>query len=135
MKLEQAWERSKDYSGKVSDLIRQYAFAGIAMIWVLRPDGGQIEDEMVVPAIMLFVGLMLDMLQYISGTLRFRQFAKECKKAAIAASVPDEKHGEWDFKLPENYLWPVAWLFWGKLLSTLSAYVVIVCLLARRFVL
>ena len=53
-------------SGKVSELSRQFAFAGIAIIWVLKVgnDSGGIpfSTELVVPLYSFVVALVLDLL-------------------------------------------------------------------------
>jgi hypothetical protein len=72
MQLEDTRESYQFYSGKTSEIVRQLAFAGIAIIWVFKTNLGpkQIVPRELFPAgILLVVGLTLDLLHYVTGTL------------------------------------------------------------------
>ena len=59
-------------TGKVSEIIRQLGLAGIAVVWLFKTDVG---DAIVLPrpvvwaAILVLVGLLVDLTQYIAGSL------------------------------------------------------------------
>lgn len=75
----------EEASSKVSDLTRQMALAGIAIIWIFRqPDlnGKIICSELVPPLIFFVASLSLDILQYIYKTIAWWIFFRinELKK-------------------------------------------------------
>lgn len=65
-------ERAKTlFTGKASDVLRQFAFAGIAVIWVLRIDeSAQPIPTELQPILALFgLALALDLLQYVISSV------------------------------------------------------------------
>jgi hypothetical protein len=72
VKLENARENYSYYTGKTSDIVRQLGFAGIAVVWVFKTDisGRQVVSPELLPAALLIViGLTLDLLHYVGGSL------------------------------------------------------------------
>jgi hypothetical protein len=57
------------FTGKLSDLSRQLAFAGLAVVWIFKYTSEtnqiQIDRGLVLPAILLIASLTTDLLQYI----------------------------------------------------------------------
>jgi hypothetical protein len=73
MKIHEILNTYYEASGKVSDLSRQLAFAGIAVIWVLKvgvSSGGiPFSDELLISMYCFVTGLALDFGQYIYKTM------------------------------------------------------------------
>ena len=73
MKLPEYRQTFYDYSGKVSDLSRQLAFAGLAVIWIFKKDGATdkltIPGALTLPLLLLVASLACDVLQYFAGTV------------------------------------------------------------------
>ena len=73
MKLKDARDYYAFASGKTSDLVRQLAFAGIAVIWIFKSDspGGVIKlpGELLWPLGLIVIGLVADFLQYVAATI------------------------------------------------------------------
>ncbi|MBN1184982.1 MAG: hypothetical protein JXB49_22040 [Bacteroidales bacterium] len=72
MKLEGYKTDSYEFSGKASDLMRQFAFAGIAIIWIFRydkPIDHLIPQECIASLVCFVVALGFDLLQYLIPTL------------------------------------------------------------------
>lgn len=72
MKLSDYRETYYEFSGKASDVSRQLAFAGIALVWLFKIDGSpvpKVPEELLFPTITLSLALAFDLLQYASATL------------------------------------------------------------------
>jgi len=73
MKLDDYRETFYSYTGKASDISRQLAFAGIAIIWIFKKDlpgaGLTVPRELIVPGLLIVLALGFDLLQYCLGTV------------------------------------------------------------------
>ena len=69
MKIHEIRDAYYEASGTVSDISRQLAFAGIAVIWVLKVGDGSggipFSSELVIPLYCFVSALGLDLLQYV----------------------------------------------------------------------
>lgn len=86
MKLEKFKDESYEFSKLTSDLVRQFAFAGIAIIWLFKfekPQDQLIPKELIVPLLSFVMTLACDLLQYliptIIWTVFFRYYEKKFK--------------------------------------------------------
>jgi hypothetical protein len=105
------------YTGKASEINRQLIFAGIALIWIFKTENSNhiaLPLDLLLPAKVFIVALVLDILQYIiSGIIygianRYYEFK----------NIPENT----DFTMPVWFNWPGLLLFYGKLLANLCAY-------------
>lgn len=109
------------YSSKTSDIARQLAFAGLALVWVFKVQkfGGAI-GELVVPpgllppALLFCAALTLDLLHAITGTLIWGSFASYHERR----NVQDDD----DVDAPSYLNWPTLVLFWAKVACVVFAY-------------
>lgn len=113
-------EYKEDYyffTGKLSDINRQIAFAGIAIIWIFKKmDGNSIslDQDLILPAVYFVVSLAFDMIQYIYQSLTWSIFYTYHKRKGKSE---DKK-----IKSPE-YLNAPAWLFFAiKVILVILAY-------------
>ena len=71
MKLRDSLDNYYYYSGKASDIARQLGFAGLAIIWIFRIEGGAssslVPKKLTVPAALIVSALACDLLQYVAG--------------------------------------------------------------------
>jgi len=107
-----------ELSGKASDVARQLAFAGIALIWIFHEAGGNpiaIPHPLVWPAALLISGLACDLLQYVSGALIWGAFHRYQEKRL---GVDSKK----TLSAPAWFNWPGILFFWGKLALVLAGY-------------
>ena len=117
MKISEAREAYYGYSGSVSTVARQLAFAGIALVWVFRVPS---EDTVILPGalwlptILLILGLALDMIHYLVSAAVWGVFHRISEKRH-----PDEPDREVD--APAWLNWPGLAAFWGKAFSIASA--------------
>lgn len=65
------------FTGKASELSRQLAFAGIAVIWIFKNSGDTaiIPNDFLLPLFFLVLTLALDFLQYIFGSIEWMIFS------------------------------------------------------------
>ena len=105
-------------SEKVSELSRQFSFAGIAIIWVLKVgnDSGGIpfSTELVIPLYSFVVALVLDLLQYLYQTAAW----------GVLNHFYWRKHRDDDvnIKVSEIINWPAILFFWGKVIVIVFGY-------------
>ncbi|MGA2669453.1 MAG: hypothetical protein ABSF32_11160 [Ignavibacteria bacterium] len=117
MKLSEFKADSYFYSSKVSDICRQLAFAGIAVIWIFKNTDGVIPviaDSLVKPLFLFAVSLAFDLLQYISGTIVWTIFFRINEKGLSDVAKDDKE-------LSASIWWssPI-WLFFGLKIITVA---------------
>jgi len=117
MKLSQYKDDLYFFTGKLSDINRQIAFAGIALIWIFKKNNGAeviICKELVLPSILLAYALGFDILQYIYQSITWALFYRYHEKRA---------NGEDTEILASKYLNYPSWLlFIVKVIFVLLAY-------------
>jgi hypothetical protein len=107
-----------ELSGKASDVARQLAFAGIALIWIFHETGGKpiaIPHPLVWPAACFICGLAFDLLQYVSGALIWGAFHRHQEKRLGVDSKKTHSAPAWFNR-------PGILFFWGKLALVLAGY-------------
>lgn len=112
--LKEGYDRSGEASDKSSEINRQLAFAGIAIIWVFRTDSGGrqiVPDELFLPGLLLVLGLSFDLLQYVVKSEIWYRVTRKNEKAGII-----------EFVVPEWTNYPGDILYWMKVVSTIIAY-------------
>jgi len=68
-----------NHSGKASDVQRQLAFAGIAIIWVFRVSNvgeQKIPTELIYSATLFITAIAFDLLQYLSAAIMWGTYAR-----------------------------------------------------------
>lgn len=88
MKLSDYQKAYYEFSGKASDVARQLAFAGIALIWIFRverPQAPRLPEQLLLPSALLVLALGADLLHYIVKTIIWGRFCrKEEKKLKLS---------------------------------------------------
>lgn len=110
-----------ELSGKASDVSRQLAFAGIAVIWVFHQGHGSAVDvpgSLIAPAALFIGGLACDLLQYVSGTLIWGAFHRIQERRLGAGSKKP-------LTAPAYFNWPGLFFFWSKLGLTLIGHLLL----------
>ncbi len=127
MKLSDARESYYIYSGKTSDIARQLALGGIALVWLFSDTKG---ESVMVPRPLLWAGLLivtalaLDLLQYVSATAVWGIYQRHKEKRG----TDEEK----DFKAPRQLNWPTIVFFVAKVPFMVTGYVLIGLYIAKR---
>ena len=129
MKLENIRDNYKYYSQKISDIIRQLGFAGIALIWIFKNVDGDrqfIPADLLLPTLFIVISLCLDLFHYISGTLIWGIYNRK-------KELKDTKEG--DIFLAPNYInWTTLFFFWSKIIVMVVAYIFILKYLSDKLV-
>jgi hypothetical protein len=112
MKLSKYRETYYEFSGKASDVARQLAFAGIALVWIFRIDSR--------PAPSLPRELALDLLQYALAALIWGTFHRYHEKRL------KDKRKDPELTAPPYFNWPAQICFLIKLVSVVIAYILII---------
>ena len=103
------------FSGKVSDLTRQFNLAGIAIIWIFRvgAEGGGIPftKALLWPLGMFSLSIAFDLLHYVSSTVAWGLYFRHKDKQG----VPRDQ----EFRAPRQLNWPALAFFWTKTVLTL----------------
>lgn len=108
-------------TGKASDIVRQLAFAGIAVVWIFRITDTtgrmQVPPEFVKVAFGCVVSLSLDLLQYLVASVFWGVFGCHLDRKGVKAD--DE------FAAPGWINWPALLFFWGKSAVIVLSYVLL----------
>lgn len=129
MKLKDAREHYYFHSGKTSDIVRQLALAGIAVVWLFKYNVlgvPKVPAQLWVPLVLIVIGLALDLLQYAVATAIWGVFQRRKERAGVAEDV--------EFKAPGQLNWPAITFFWLKVVSIATAYYLLLQYLAHNIV-
>lgn len=127
MKLKDCRNNYDYFSGKASDIARYIAFAGFAIIWIFKTEFfvNTIPIELVGSALLLMVTIVLDLLQYIAGTLTWAIFNR------IKEHQLKNDNGK-EFTAPVYINYPTLLFFWSKFYFLIFAYIILSCFLSTR---
>lgn len=120
MKLSKYKEDYYAFSGLASSSSRSLAMAGIALLWLFK--SGEVAasyalpKELFIPATFLILSLLLDLLQYLFGSIIWEFFYEYHRKRG---NLPDE---EIEVEASKWYALPLKICFLGKVASNLVAY-------------
>lgn len=120
MKLENAREAYYEYTRKTSEIIRYLGLAGIALVWIFRVESASVISVprfLIFPTILLVLGLALDLLQYIIGSIMWGVYGRIKEKSGIGVNE--------EFEAPRQINWAGNTLFWLKIVPVVWAYLLI----------
>jgi hypothetical protein len=129
MKLEDIRDNYQYYSQKISDIIRQLGFAGIALIWIFKNvDGNKqfIPSALMLPTLLIIISLGLDLFHYISGTLIWGIYNR-------IKELRDIKEDD-EFLAPNYINWITLFFFWTKIIVMVVAFIFILIFLYYKIV-
>jgi len=105
------------FTTRTSETVRQLSFAGIALIWVLRPNTASVDGvprELLLPAALFVLVLAFDLLQSAFGAALWGLFCRFQEKRG--------KKDDDELDTPAFYNWPTIFFFWGKVILLVVAY-------------
>jgi hypothetical protein len=115
VKLQDYRQTFYDYSAKASDIARQSAFAGIALIWLFKGEAAYVLPEaLLLPGLLIVAALAADALQYLAATVIWRRFYRYHEKRKTPESA-ELTHGVWLER-------PITYLFFVKAALVTGAY-------------
>jgi hypothetical protein len=123
MKLKDAREYYNQRSSKLSEVVRQLNFAGIAIIWLFRTGdktgGIPYNDFLIWPLGLLVASATFDLLHYAYASAAWGIFHRVKEKEL-------HHNEEAEFLAPDAINWLSNILFWGKAMLTVAAYILLV---------
>lgn len=104
MNLQDVRDNGNWHSEKLSEVNRQLAYAGIAVVWIFKngsDDAPRLPDELFAPLCLLGLGLLFDLSHYFSSTIIWKCILWDKEK-----KIPKEKFSTATFRIPAsvNYL-------------------------------
>ena len=128
MKLSDARSAYCDYSGRLSDLVTQLDFAGVGIVWVLKigDTNGVIQygDRLIYALALLTVSLAFALFQYGYASIAWGIYHRIKEKQLTQESE--------EFGAPCQINWPTNILFWGKTISCIIAYMIIIVHIGKQ---
>jgi hypothetical protein len=123
--LKEGWSFRDRNSAKASEIIRQMALAGVAVVWIFRSaqqGPNQVPPGELVPPIFLFLMCLgADLLQYLVATVLWQYHTKQAQKG-----------GKKEFTAPDWINQPAWWLFGIKSVLAAVAYLYLILYFAGR---
>lgn len=129
MKLKDSWEAYYDHTRRASDINRQLAFAGIALIWLFRIEteqGQKIPGILTFSLLMFVYAVTLDLLHYLLAGILWGTFSRYQEKRVV--------DGEEEFLAPRWINWPGNTFFILKFPLVIAGYYGLAGYLLRRLI-
>jgi hypothetical protein len=130
MKLKDARDIYYQRSTKLSEVVRQLNFAGIAVIWLFRTGektgGIPYSDCLLWPLGLLIGSATLDLLHYAYASAAWGIFHRVQEK-----KLQNENNPEGEIHAPDTINWVSLVFFWGKTILSVAAYCFLVTYIAR----
>jgi len=128
MKLKDAREYYTQRTTKLSEVVRQLNFAGIAVIWLFRTGdkagGIPYTDVLLWPLGLLVASATFDLLHYAYASAAWGIFHRTKEK--------ELKHDQnTEIHAPAAINWASNFFFWGKTIMTVAAYFLLVTYIAH----
>ncbi|MBC7000388.1 hypothetical protein [Cytophaga sp. FL35] len=119
------------YTGKTSELNRNLAFAGVAIIWIFKTtseSGFVIPKELISPLIWLVISLSLDLFQYLCGGLIWLIFYRYYENMINNKKRKPNK----DLKAHPILPGVLHFFYWSKIVANLIAYYLLLSFLFKE---
>lgn len=108
------------YTSKASEVNRQLAFAGIAIIWLFKnPEGNKslFTHELITPLFCLIISLSLDLFQYLLGSIIWGIFFEIKERQINKGEIKDN-----DIKANRILSYAITFFFVLKIIAMCIAY-------------
>jgi hypothetical protein len=105
------------HSGSASDVTRQAAFAGIALVWIFNSKANEtitLPESLLWPTLFLIACLACDLLHYISSAAIWGLFHRIKEKQGVLEDT--------EISASPYFNWPALGLFWSKHIFVLLGY-------------
>ena len=131
MNLKEARDNYDRRSTKLSDVVRQLNFAGIAVIWLLRTGdktgGIPYSNCLLWPLGLLICSATFDLLHYAYASAAWGIFHRLQEKKL----KDDPQRAVVEIHAPDAINWLSLFFFWGKTIFTVAAYCFLIAYIAR----
>jgi hypothetical protein len=130
--IKEGWEHYYVYTGKASDVARNLALVGFALVLLLggaatddfreaRDEPVDLPGSLIVSGSLLVIGLTLDLAQYIYGAAAFDLWTRreESRRESQGATY------EYPEGFPDKINWPSTFFFYSKVLLVIVGYIIL----------
>jgi hypothetical protein len=117
MKREDLRQAYYDLTAKVSDITRQLALAGIALVWLFKSEShgrAEVPHALLLPATFAVIALALDLTQYLYASAAWGIFNRLQERRDVSPEA--------EFSAPPAMNWPTLVFFWSKVAFVVLAY-------------
>lgn len=120
MTNQDVWNQYKEYSQSTSEIARKFAFAGIAICWFFRTEGGSFPILVKASLILFLLFFFFDFLQYFISTILLKRWIrdKEIKMWEQTGSI------DGDYQKPTYIDFPAFIFFITKTIVLLIAFLI-----------
>ena len=120
------------YSTRVSEIIRNLNFAGLALLWILSREDAECffnSKENLIPLRLLVFSMVTDVLQYLIQSIIWYTYYMHKRKELLKENIEDVENAI----INENEAYNIIpWCFWGlKILFTLLAFIFVAIILFK----
>jgi hypothetical protein len=130
MKNSEAWQTYKEYTRNITEFSRKLAFAGIAIVWLIRLPEGNFDTCSLLALALIVLYILIDISQYLSGAIRWRYWISQEEKRKF-----DETGSiEGEYYPPENVDTPIYYLFMLKTFVLILGFLSLGVDVLKRFV-
>ena len=109
--IERCYSESVQYTGILSSICRQLAFAEGGLFWFLKDKMHVCDRLIVIGFLVLVLYFIFDAIQYLVGHIIFLRKSKEWEADLKEKKIVDEKH----YDIPSELLSPIEKLLYVKL--------------------
>lgn len=132
MKLAEVRNDYYGFTSKASDVARQLAFAGIAVVWIFKAGDTahpSIPGALLPPLLSFGVALGLDLLQYAFASAIWGIFSWRKERWIERHSATKDE----EFQAPECLNWPALIFFWGKIAAAAIGHALLIAHIAKTW--
>ena len=125
MKLKQYQAAYYESSGQVSSIVRQLAFAGLAVVWIFRVNtsvGEQLDPLHIVPAGAFVLSLVFDLFQYITATCVWGIRQWRIERQHYRTFLKEGYRPDTQYYHKGRLKWPQFGFFWLKIVTVLVGH-------------
>jgi hypothetical protein len=119
------WAKKDRFSRSASDISRTLCLSGLAVVWIFRTptaNGSTLSPWLIWVAGMIVLALLIDLLQYLVGTVLTGRVARVKELQLADQGLPPDT----DVKYPESHPKIIARFWWGKVLIVVAAWSILV---------
>jgi hypothetical protein len=120
-KIKDYLEEFYAFSSKASEVNRQLALAGVAIVWIFKnPEGSAklLPEGLIMPLIFLIISLSIDLLHYLIGTIIWGIYFEYKEYQVNKGKIQDG-----NIKAPNILSYIITALFFLKIIAMCVAYI------------
>lgn len=129
MKNSEAWKNYEGYTRDVTEFSRKLAFAGIAIIWVLKPEENIFSNISLLSLSFIVTYFLVDIVQYLTGAIRWYRWINSEEESNFKQTGSIDG----DYTPPVRLDKPVFYLFWIKVFFLILGFIFLGVEIVYRF--